>query len=180
MKNTLAIIPLIFILTACGPEKPKSPAEQSFIDANNKILSNKDKEAFGNTPEAESRAARFSKLLGSLQKSTFEGGSKVHALTGGQFLTYCQIAPTKIIFLCHVPDLKNYKDDARDALAQLAWTVGQQACAGLPTDDVTLVVGLRGALLYGPVWSGKLTGDPTKKAQGRSELEPYYDAFLQK
>ncbi len=165
------------LISSCGPKAPKSPEEQAFIDANNKIRVYHDKYAFGNTVEAEAMATNFSVTMNEMQKQLFTGGGKIHGMTAGNFLTYCQLAPEKTIFLCTVPGMKDYKDDVRDALAELAWVTAQQVAGGLPP-ETRLVVALKGSLLYGPVWSGSISGAPTTKDKGGEALKEHYPAFL--
>ena len=178
MKHILSVVVLAFalILSACGPGAPKSAAEGAFDAANNEIIASSDTVAFGNTPEAVKLAEKFSSTMGVLQKEMFKGGGKIHGLTGGKFLTYCQISNEHLIFLCHVPGLKDYKGEVRDALSELAWTVAQKI-GQTSSGSKTMVVALRGAVVYGPVWSGKAGAAPEKKATGRNALEPFYPAF---
>jgi hypothetical protein len=173
----VSIISLTVLISSCGPEAPKTPEEKAFIDANNKIRVYHDKYAFGNTVEAEAMAANFSVTMEEMQKHLFGGGGKIHGMTAGNFLTYCQVTPEKTIFLCTVPGMKDYKDDVRDALAELAWVTAQQAVGGLPP-ETRLVVALKGSLLYGPVWSGSISGTSTAKAKGGEALKEHYPAFL--
>jgi hypothetical protein len=177
-KSLPVLLSMLIITSGCGPEAPKSPEEQAFIDANNKIRVYKDQFAFGNTTEAIAVATNFSVTMMEMQKQLFTGGGQIHGMTAGKFLTYCQISPNKIIILCHVPGMKDYKDDVRDALAELAWTTAQQAAHGLPKES-QLVVALKGSLLYGPVWSGKLSGSPLTKDKGRDALKDHYPSFLE-
>ena len=44
--------------------------------------------------------------------------------------------------------------------------------------NTVLVVALKGSLLYGPVVSGKVSGDPIEKSDGREAMKPFYKAFI--
>ena len=114
------IIGLVF-LCSCGPETPKAPDEEAFNKADKKTLSYKDEFAFGNTPDAQKRATAFSLAMNEEQKKMFSGGGILHGMTGGHFLTYCQLTPDEIIFICTVPGMKDYKNQA-PALNQMGKT----------------------------------------------------------
>lgn len=173
----LFVLSLVTLITGCAPE---SPEEKAFDAASRKIMIYEESEgvAFGNTAEAVELAGAFSEELATLEEEMFTGGRDSHALTSGQFLTFCQLTPNKVIFLCTVPGLKDYKDDVREALAELAWSVGQDVTADLPA-ETELVVALKGSFLFGPVWSGTTVDDATSKDKGQSALKPHYPAFLE-
>lgn len=138
-----------------GPEAPEVAA---FKAADQQILSWNGKAGFGNTPEAERLAADFSQRLQALQAVAFEGGAEEGSrvsLTGGNFIAYCQLTDRGACFLVHVPQLKNYKRDVRDALIDLAWQSARGATEELrETSDHELAIGLRGALMYGGYAAG--------------------------
>lgn len=165
------------IITGCGSGEPRSPEEQAFIDANNQIRVYKDEAAFGNSAEAKEIAKTFSVTMDAMQKITFFGGSDIHAVTAGNFLTYCQLTSDKVIFLCVVPGLRDYQGEAREALAEIAWATAQLVS---PREQMrsNVVVALRGGLLFGPVWSGPPAEEPETKAEGRDALVEYYPDFL--
>jgi hypothetical protein len=160
---------VLVVLTVGGtassrPQKPKSPAEQAFDRASAQIVMNAgDSAGFGNTPEARQLAARFSDTVQKLEKMCFTGGSEGGpSLTGGRFLVYCQINEGSVCFLVHVPQLRNYGEGkVRGALAKLGWLAAQTVTAELRKDRPRdLAVGMRGALAYGVIVTGKGDGDP--------------------
>jgi hypothetical protein len=173
----LILILIGFLSNGCGPRKPTTPEKQAFIDANNKIRVYKDEFAFGNSDEALELAKAFSLTTQAMQKIAFSGGGNVHGVTAGHFLTYCQLTPDEVIFLCVVPDIGKYQDEALDALAEIAWSTAQLVSPH-ESKSKNIVVALRGALLFGPVWSGPPSEQPETKATGRTALEPFYPAFL--
>jgi hypothetical protein len=83
--------------------------------------------------------------------------------------------------MVHVPELRNYKDaKTRETLAMLTWTTANLAAKELTftTKEPTLIVGLRGFASYGPIWSGKLGGQPEVKTDELDEKRRIYPFFL--
>lgn len=164
-----------------GESAPRTPEEAAFRDADRQIGSHRDAIAFGNTDQARQLADEVAKRMKIEQARAFSGGkqNRTASLTDDNFLTYCQITPTAVCFLIHVPQLKNYHDDVRTALAELAWTVARAAIAErkiAATGD--LAIGLRGSMLYGALASGK-AGDATPRIEtgssvGREKLHRYF------
>jgi len=154
------------------------PGKAGFNVADEKISLYKSPGTFGNSAEAEEMATEFSQLMQTAQRELFTGGSKLNVATAGHFLTYCQADSTQVVFLCHVPDLRGYKKEVREALADLAWTLAQNiAQEHKRPKSVKLAVGLRGFTAYGPVWEGAVDGLPKEKSDGVLEkvrLYPYF------
>lgn len=155
------------------------PGKAQFVVENKKItVFDGSTVTFGNSPEALTVAKNFSTQLSEMQSAFFTGGSKLNPATSGHFLTYCRMTPTQVIILCHVPDLRGYKDDVLDALAKLAWITAQSNIKSQNLDgNASLVVGLRGFGSYGSVWEGKVVGEPTAKEDGpyaEKRLYPYF------
>jgi hypothetical protein len=83
--------------------------------------------AFGNTPDAKALAEQHSRVMTSLSKVVFTGGPKGGlSLSDDKFLTYCERRPGRICFLVHVPALRSYHGEARDALLKIAWVAAKQ------------------------------------------------------
>ncbi len=96
-------------------------------------------------------------------------------------MTYCRHNPDSVAFIVHVPELRNYKDaQAREALATLAWTTANQAAKELrfKAESPAIIVGLRGFGSYGPIWSGKLGGEPEVKTDEIDEVRRLYPFFV--
>lgn len=72
--------------------------------------------ANGNSAEAELLAKKYSELITTMQKEFFvrEGAEAKIQLSGGKFLTYCQINQEGIAFLVHVPEYRRYEGKAKE------------------------------------------------------------------
>lgn len=150
---------LVLVGTVVNATRVEKPGEAAFRAADQQVAINQGQVASGNTAEARALADAFSKRLKLLQAVSFEGGkdeSRRVSLSGGEFLTFCQVQPDGVAFLVHVPQLKAYKGEVREALLDLAWQTAREVTADLRrTADRKLAVGLRGAVLYGALASGQ-------------------------
>ncbi|MEM7013883.1 MAG: DUF4190 domain-containing protein [Verrucomicrobiota bacterium] len=128
-------------------------------EAESKIMSKTDgKIAHGNSAEAEALAEQFSARLKMMRKLGIEGGDEDpgFSLSGGEFLTFCQLDEDSCAFLVRVPDLRNFEQDAKDFINESAWSVAQQLLkdSSLP-DGADLAVATKGVILYDEINIGK-------------------------
>jgi len=132
-------------------EDAATPGYAEFNAADDLIDSKKNGVAHGSSEAAKASAVLFSSLMKSINEEAFSGGSKRNMMTGGEFLTYCHDSADEVVFICHVPELRNYKsEDSKSALADIAWGSAKAAAQLLdPTGEKTLTVGLRGISTYG-------------------------------
>lgn len=161
----------LVLLTGCcccsglsAPSTPATPEEKAFGAANRMISVYKadDGGAYGNTPEAKELATAFAALAESSEKELFSGGKEGGlSLSDGHFVTYCRQNNDSVCFLVHVPQLKNYKDDVRDALVEMCWSCAEEVLEGKVAPGTEVAVALRGSLLYGGLATGKLGETPT-------------------
>lgn len=141
-----------------------NPGKAIYDDMNRMIGSYKDVEGFGNTPEAQSIAQRFAKAMKEIRSEVFSKGKEsVLSLSEGHFITYCHADDKSLVLLCHVPEFRNFQDDAKAALMGIAWSVAQGTAATSDDKPRTLVIGLRGIALYYQFWAGTTTGQPSQK-----------------
>ena len=157
------------------------PGKSEFEEVNALITTGSDGVAHGDSEEAKSAAAVFANSMKSMQATLFSGGSGRSFATGGEFLTYIKRTPNAVVVLCHVPELRNYKEEeTRDALAQIAWSSAKSATKKIsgvqPTD--TLIVGLRGFGSFGPIWEGPVSGDAEIKTDDLDEKKRLYPFFV--
>ena len=156
------------------------PGRKEFEKIDSTLNTNAKDTTNGDSDETRAAASAFASKMKTLQSAFFTGGSGHSFATGGNFLTYIKHTPNAVIILCHVPELRNYKDEkTRDALALIAWTAGQAAAKKIPgvKDSDTLIIGLRGFALYGPIWEGTVSGDAAKKTDDDSEKKRLYPFF---
>jgi hypothetical protein len=136
-----------------------TPAGQSAFDAANRLITlGKGQTAFGNTPAAEKLAAEFAEGI-KLGRQLGVQAAKKKALisfSNGQFLTYCRINPDSCAFMVHVPDLRKFKQDAKDYMIQIAWAIAMKQVNRLKPQPLYLSVGIRGTFLYDTVYEGSV------------------------
>jgi len=127
----------------------------------------------GNTKAATELANIFAKQMKKMSDESFTKGSKNSLLlSGGEYLTYCEMHPDRCLFLVHVPAYREFTDDAKKVLAELAWFNAQVTVAGKLRPDSKLGVGLRGAIFYGDILIGKSSAEEqqlTDSAAGKKE-----------
>jgi hypothetical protein len=156
-----------------------TPGYKEFEAADRLINTKRDAEIHGSSEPAKQAAGEFSKSMKVMTDALFTGGSKKNLMTGGEFLTFCHEGDDTIVFLCHVPSLRSYKDDeAKDGLNKIAWTVANHAASTLDAEHKkSLVVGLRGIASYGAVMKGSVGGkspDITNSEDEKSILIPAF------
>jgi hypothetical protein len=181
--SVAGFVPLLFgvlmLIGSTQEARPRAAGEEAFRTADQKIFAYHDQVAFGNTPEAQAMAQRFSTLLKSMVAIGFTGARKDGpSLSEGNFLTYCEVRDERICFLVHVPELRRYKGDVRDSLLKIAWmtaqTVTEERRKG---HDLKLAVGLRGAFSYGAVAAGMGEGEPRRAMAEVLDEKPLFEFF---
>ncbi len=111
----------------------------------------------GNSPTAESIASEFAAAMKKLDDELFTSSrERIIELTRGEFLTHCELHPNSCALIVHVPSYRDYNDEAREALAELAWvTAVSESSTELEPGD-QLAVALRGTLRYGDIRLGTI------------------------
>ncbi len=153
-------------LSSAAVSAGAASGQQVFDAANSKITSNRNGSYHGNTPEAQNLARAFSSIAKGLRDQAIDRGKSTVSLSGGEFLTYAHVTPTRCVFLVHVPELRKFSNDAKETMAEIAWISAQKVAADLNPAPETLAVGIRGALLYDRVLSGVLVNDPQNFRDG--------------
>ncbi|MCR9118022.1 MAG: DUF4190 domain-containing protein [bacterium] len=113
----------------------------------------------GNNEEAKEMAKEFSEVMGDM-RDVLLGEQEVSelSLTKGEFVTYCELQHDRCLFLVHVPDYRNYKPEAKELVANLAWSTAMLAAREKLPAGAKLGVGLRGIIQYGAVMTGEIVG----------------------
>lgn len=132
-----------------------SPNE-AFKNAEYEIASKRDQPAGrGNSPQAIKLANLFAERIKEVSDEFITADRKpLLQLSDGEYLTFCELHPDRVVFLVHVPSYRKFTGDAKKALAQLAWLAAQSTAAGQLQGEAKLGVGLRGVLSYGDIMLG--------------------------
>lgn len=172
---------VILLVGYCASDRADYPGKANFEKIDSLITTHSGGIAHGDSEQTRAAAAAFAASMKTLQATLFSGGSGRSFATGGDFLTYVKRTPDAVVILCHVPELRNYKDKTREALAQLAWAAAKTAAGTLPEieDTDTLIVALRGFGSYGPIWEGTVAGEATKKTDDLDEKKRLYPFFVE-
>jgi acyl carrier protein len=156
----------LFVLALALGKAPRSrvPGEAEFREANRQIIRNTGSLGFGNNPEAVSLARNYSKGLKVLRQTLFtEGNKDAYSISKGEFLTYCRLNTDSCVFLVHVPELRRFTEEAKKSMSELAWANAQSVLEGRSNSpQATLVVGVRGAVLYESIMIGSPEPGPGK------------------
>lgn len=155
-------------LMVAGPSTPREqPPGAAELQAAEHLITTKSKGiSHGNTPGAKEMALEFSRISAEMRGSLIEEGkSPKVSLSGGEFLTYCQVSDHGTAFLVHVPGLRKFTDEAKQVMAEASWFAANQAVAGMDPAPKNLAVGMRGMILYETILLGApskdLENDPT-------------------
>lgn len=129
--------------------------------------------AFGNNEHAKAIAGNFANSMKTISEQAFTRTRKpVIQLSGGNFLTYCELQPNSCALIVHVPSYRKYEDDAKDVLAELAWSLAQNEASPYLNEGDKLAVALRGTFVYGDIMIGTFStddSDPTNYQLSKSQ-----------
>lgn len=124
--------------------------------------------AFGNSETAEAIAADLADSMKVVSEQAFTRSRKpVFELSGGNFLTYCELHEGSCVLIVHVPSYRKYEDDAKESLSQLAWALAQNQTSDYLDEGGRLAVALRGTLLYGDIMLGARSTVDSSKSKYR-------------
>jgi hypothetical protein len=132
----------------------------------------------GNTPQALEAATKFGKAQQTFREVAI-GKTKQSAfsLSDGEFLTHCHATPRSIAFLVHVPSLRKFSKDAKDALAEVAGGLAVGAVQAMTPPPTRIAVGIRGAVLYDRIIvieTGEGQATQTYPGTDDERLYPFY------
>lgn len=158
--------------------KAEVPGQAALTLAEQKIYSDRDGISYGNSPAAIALAEKFSITLDLLQDEYFEreGKEPLFQISGGQFIVYCLLDDDSIVFLVHVPEYRHYEGDAKGTLSEIAWFGANDVLQDRSeAQGSTLVIGLKGSLLYGDIMKGE-TGEaqPMDTGLDQEALLPFF------
>ena len=150
-------------------DKDVAPAggagEQAFQLADRSVSSlQSPKNPSGNTAVAKAIAAEISQLSKFLRS---KGISQNESQQLKDFNAHVHLTESRCIVLLQVPDLRKFTDGAKDTMVEMAWVSAQMVVGEAAPHIETLVVGVRGSLLYERVLKGSLAGiDSENPRQG--------------
>ncbi|MCB9235281.1 MAG: hypothetical protein H6581_26740 [Bacteroidia bacterium] len=173
---------ICILLFSCSSE-PKTPQEEAFSKANSLIFGSSNGIFHGDTPADLALAESYSSQLEMSQKLNFTGGkeNRIFSMTGEHFLTYCKTdtVQNRVLFLVHVPQLKRYEDDAKDALMDMCWLDAAYLLEENGFSPSTyLCIGLRGSMFYKCTINGKIGGEPNKFSGGIAQSTDEFEGFF--
>lgn len=158
-------------------ELPSDSGYRRFEAANKSISSSRSGVAYGNSELAIALAQDYSALLKGISEAAFTGGKEgLLSTTDHQFVVYCHVNEGEsVAFLVHVPELRQYKGEVREALSHLCWISARKLIrdSGAP-ESVELAVALRGTLLYGPIMIDQLVKESTTDDRNKDELHRFF------
>jgi hypothetical protein len=154
------------------------PSERLKSIEYNVAAKRQDEPGTGNSAMAVRLANAYGGQMLSLSEKMFTESKKpLLQLSDGEFLTHCELNPGHCLFVVHVPAYRKYSDDARDLLAELAWTVADGLAAEHLQPGDRLAVALRGTFLYGDIMVGSIAAGDEVAAFEQADKEALY-AFL--
>lgn len=165
------------------------PGELEFREANKEIITGEGNKWFGNNADARALAEEYSKSLKTLRESLITKGdpTAVGSLEG-DFVTYCQLNEDSCVFLVHVPELRRFTDEAKRSITDAAWMNAQAVIqAKVKPPPKTVVVGVKGLLLYEAIMVGDYVAKPepdkdgiATRGSGLQDMELLYPYFAPK
>ena len=140
-----------------------------------KIISDTAGVAYGNSAKAIELARNMGDMMKDIRDEMFTEDKGGISISGGNFITYCELTESSCLFLIHVPNYRKFSADAKKSLAQLTWTAAQTTAAESIDGNHDLGVGMKGVILYGSVMVGKLSDkQPTTNDKERSHLVKFF------
>jgi Domain of unknown function (DUF4190) len=150
--------------------RPPQTAKEALQRVESQIATAKEGVAHGNSPAAKDIAQKFSQRMHALREEQFTKARPGISLSGGNFITWCELRPGQCALVTHVPNYRNFDGEAKKALADLAWQAAEESVAGTLPEGDRLAVGMKGVLLYGTVMTGTVVA-PDRADEGRKERD---------
>lgn len=136
------------------------PAQARFSAADLKLTSKNDGIIHGNSKTALSLAREFSRRLKIIREMGItEDKKNAISLSGGEFVTRCELSRQGVAFMVHVPGLRKFDDGAKDFIAEAATRTAVGLAGELSPKPEKVAVGIRGAILYDRIIIGKMPPD---------------------
>ncbi len=133
----------------------------------------------GNNALAKEIATKFAREMKRADEMVFKSNRKPGIqLSGGEYLTHCEIHEGTCAFIVHVPSYRHFTKDAEEALQEIAWITASDAVKDHLREGDSIAIGLRGSLTYGDILFGKFTSDKQSydyRLGSAKELIPFFE-----
>ncbi len=158
--------------------RPKTPAELGFAVAEECIKAKSGKSGGSNAAETEA-AQMMAAMSAAFREQTISANASkpkglfrkaASGMDAKDFVAYCKVKNDTALFLLHVPDLRKFTDEAKEAMLKGAWISAQMALHGMPAPKPKqLTVSTRGILSYDAAYSGKVVDFSVFESTGDAE-----------
>lgn len=133
--------------------------------------------AFGNNEEARLLARAYASRIKQARDDLFT--QRKRPASKDQFVTYCALNRDTCAFVVFVPDYNNFKRDAKDDLAEIAWLTAQGIASSKLQPGDGLAVALKGRFVFGSIRVGEVTlPGGERNAWAESEKEDLHEFFV--
>lgn len=174
--SALGLVATISLTAAAMSDSEEREADRTPWDkAAARLAASSNEDAFGNTPEAVDLARKYAAMMNGLHEISFE--SKKGSKRSPRYVVYCELHDGTCAFLARVPDYRKFTDDAKEGLAEMAWSVAGMVTADQESmkEGVKLCVALRGVVMFGSIMTGE-SGDeaPPRTSKDDKDLAPFF------
>lgn len=154
------------------------PGHSEYTAAMRLLRSATDEPFHGNHETAALAARDFSEAIQRICTTIFstDSGDRQEP---GDFPTFCQDGPDRIVFLCRIPGMARYRDpEVRELLADIAWKLAEARTEPLdPDGHKELVVSLTGNFATSITMRGSTGGPPPGILRRPLNTRDIYPAF---
>jgi len=180
VRGLLVVVPallaaMIFLWIPMNVTRaPRSLGEAAFLAADRQIAYNRGRIAFGNSAQAVTVAAEFSRAMKASWKQPFDeadsaGASEIRR----RVLTHCELHPAHCILLVQFSELHRMTADAKLSLQTIAWEQAQAALRtkNAGTNGMKLVLGLGDLQGYDTILTGRFALEVSSDAGRMNSVE---------
>ncbi len=156
----ISVVAIPLMMTEPSEPVTVPTAQARFSAADLKLMSKSDGIVHGNSDTALTLAREFSRRLKIFREMGItEGKKNAISLSGGEFVTHCELSQQGVAFMVHVPTLRKFDDGAKDFIAEMATRTAVDLASDLSPKPEKMAVGIRGAILYDRIIIGKVPPD---------------------
>jgi hypothetical protein len=161
-----SVFSVVYFFGRIGQEMAKNkdrpavqlPAEEIALKAAERAIATDSQGiGLGNTETARRLAGEFARKMEEIDKQVFTDTKANFKLSGGHYVTWCEMHEGRCAFVVHVPEYRKFTSDAKKSLAKIAWMVAHSVARTELEPDDELGVGLHGVISYGTVMVGNVT-----------------------